>query len=460
MKISKLFALLLALTLVFTLAACGNNDDPSGSQQGTNAPLNREDDTSSTENQSGENNAVNPEDIDFAAIMAGNGVTDIVWGKQDEATKQAIIADAKKDGVDVSFGTDGSMTVVDTDGTTMVQKPDGTWVVKDADGGEGQLGGDWPDNEFTQLVPRPDMDIQYAGEDEGEFVVTFAGATLEQIKAYADKLRSAGFTLNEEVEEQEAMGMALYSFSACNADGYQVELMYTAEISALTIGVAEQPEDPGDSDDPDQPSGANFPAIPFEHETVGAMDNYLAIKSYSATVEQVRAFVQTLRDVGYTLNVEEQNQEVMGYVIYSFSAYNAGGYMVSIFFNSGSTTISLTYEGSVPEEPAPQWPAGLPVYQGGKGTDPKEDSVAIYGTTWEEMLAYIELLKQNGFSFMDFYNSGLTEEQMLSSLQQWCGTNGTIYVTVGYGYGDLGLGYGECGIVTILIYLQKPGTDW
>ena len=453
----KILLLLLSVVLVFSLVACGNEEtpDPSGSE---NPGVSQSGENN--EDQGGENSTVNPEDIDFAAIMAGNGATDVVWGKQDEATKQAIIADAKKDGVDVSFGADGSMTVVDTDGTTMVQKPDGTWVVKYEDGGEGQLGGDWPDNEFTQLVPRPDMDIQYAGEDEGEFVVTFAGATLEQIKAYADKLRGAGFTLDEEVEEQEAMGMALYSFSACNADGYQVELMYTAEISALTIGVAEQPEDPGDSDDPDQPSGANFPAIPFEHETVGAMDNYLAIKSYSATVEQVRAFVQTLRDVGYTLNVEEQNQEVMGYVIYSFSAYNAGGYMVSIFFNSGSTTISLTYEGSVPEEPTPQWPAGLPVYQGGKGTDPKEDSVAIYGTTWEEMLAYIELLKQNGFSFMDFYNSGLTEEQMLSSLQQWCGTNGTIYVTVGYGYGDLGLGYGECGIVTILIYLQKPGTDW
>ena len=43
MKLTKLLALLLALTLVFTLAACGNsnNNDPSGSQQGTNAPLNR-----------------------------------------------------------------------------------------------------------------------------------------------------------------------------------------------------------------------------------------------------------------------------------------------------------------------------------------------------------------------------------------------------------------------------------
>ena len=38
MKLTKLLALLLALTLVFTLAACGNsnNDDPSGNQQGTN----------------------------------------------------------------------------------------------------------------------------------------------------------------------------------------------------------------------------------------------------------------------------------------------------------------------------------------------------------------------------------------------------------------------------------------
>ena len=34
------------------------------------------------------------------------------------------------------------------------------------------------------------------------------------------------------------------------------------------------------------------------------------------------------------------------------------------------------------------------------------------------------------------------------------------YVEFSYNMGDLGLGYGEGGIVTILIYLQKPGTDW
>ena len=237
MKLTKLLALLLALTLVFTLAACGNgnNDDPSGSQQGTNAPLNREDDTSSTDNQGGENSTVNPEDIDFAAIMAGNGATDVVWGKQGEATKQAIIADAKKDGVDVSFGTDGSMTVVDTDGTTMVQKPDGAWVVKDADGGEGQIGGDWPDNEFTKLVPKPSFELYAAAVDGDTFSVLFTNATIEQLKAYADQVKAAGFNLNEELTDQNVMGMVIYTFSAENADGYSVEIFSASGSSGMRI---------------------------------------------------------------------------------------------------------------------------------------------------------------------------------------------------------------------------------
>ena len=235
MKFTKLFALLLALTLVFTLAACGNNDDPSGSQQGSNTPLNREDDTSSTDNQGGENSTVNPEDIDFASIMAGNGATDVVWGKQDEATKQAIIADAKKDGVDVSFGTDGSMTVVDTDGTTMVQKPDGTWVVKDDEGGEGQLGGDWPDNEFTKLIPKPDFELFAANTEADSFSVAFTSATVEQIRDYVTKVKAAGFNIDEEVEDQEMMGMVIYSFTAKNADGYTIEITSASGTSSITI---------------------------------------------------------------------------------------------------------------------------------------------------------------------------------------------------------------------------------
>ena len=241
MKLTKLFALLLALTLVFTLAACGNgnNDDPSGSQQGTNAPLNREDDTSSTNNQggtqSGNNAPSNVGNIDIGSITSGNGSTDTIYGQLDEASKQQIISDLAKDGYEASFGADGSMTIVDPDGTTMVQKPDGTWVVKDEDGGEGQIGGDWPDNEFTKLIPKPDFELFAANTETDSFSVAFMSATIEQIKDYAAKVKVAGFNINEEVEDQEVMGMVIYSFTAENADGYTVEITSANGTSSLSI---------------------------------------------------------------------------------------------------------------------------------------------------------------------------------------------------------------------------------
>ena len=237
MKLTKLLALLLALTLVFTLAACGNgnNDDPSGSQQGTNTPLNREDGTSSTDNQGGENNSSNAGNIDIGSIMSGNGSTDTIYGQLDEASKQQIISDLAKDGYKASFGADGSMTVVDPDGTTVVQKPDGTWVIKDEDGGEGQLGGDWPDNEFTKLIPKPDFELFGANTETDSFSAAFTSATIEQIKDYAAKVKAAGFNINEEVEDQEVMGMVIYSFSAENADGYTIEITSANGTSSITI---------------------------------------------------------------------------------------------------------------------------------------------------------------------------------------------------------------------------------
>ena len=238
----KLLALTLALIMVLALTACGNNDTP-----GNDDPLNRDPGTSQTDNQDGsqggENNpstqggtpSVDVGDIDFGSMMGGNGATDVVYSELDEATKQQIIDEAKKDGVDVSFGADGSMTVVDTDGTTVVQKPDGTWVVRDEDGGEGQIGGDWPDNEYTKIVPKPDFELYAASGDDTFFTVAFTNATIEGIRAYAEKLKAAGFNINEEVEDQEVMGMVIYSFTAENADGYTIEITSANGTSSITI---------------------------------------------------------------------------------------------------------------------------------------------------------------------------------------------------------------------------------
>ena len=199
----KFSILLLAMMMVFTLAACGGNDSPDPSGSGTGQQ--------GEQTQGGtENSSDTAPDIDFGSIMAGNGGTDTVWGQQDAATRQAILDAAKQDGYDASFGADGSLTIKDPEsGETYVQKPDGTWTYQDAEGGEAQLGGNWPDNEYTKLVPKPDFTLMGASVDSDGFTVAFTDATLEQMRDYAEKVKAKGFTIDPESEEQEVMGLSL-----------------------------------------------------------------------------------------------------------------------------------------------------------------------------------------------------------------------------------------------------------
>jgi len=230
----KLLALLLVVTLLLTLVACGNdnNDDPSGSQQGTNAPLNREDDTSSTDNQGDVNT---PANIDFNSILSGNGSTDVVWGKQDEATKQAIIDDAAKDGLTVTFGSDGSMTITESDGSVITQNPDGSWKYEDASGGEVEFGDDWPENEYTKKLPKPDFEISYTSVDDSGFTVVSESATVDELRTYVEKLKKAGFNVDPEVQDMEVYGIVVYTYWANNAAGDRVEVAYASGNSMITM---------------------------------------------------------------------------------------------------------------------------------------------------------------------------------------------------------------------------------
>ena len=219
----KILAFLLILIMVFSLAACGNKDDnPSG--DGENNPDN---------SHIGEDNN-NGGNTD--SLLAGIGSSTVIYSQMDEASKQQLVMEGKAEGIDISFGADGSTTFVDNeDGTVVVQKPDGSWVFNDAEGGEGQFGGNWPDNEYTRLLPAPGFEL-YASYVEGEsFVATFTSVTVEQIKAYVEQVKAAGFNVNETVEDQEIAGMVIYSFTAENANGYTVEIGYVNGTSSLTI---------------------------------------------------------------------------------------------------------------------------------------------------------------------------------------------------------------------------------
>ena len=231
----KILVLMLSLLLVFSLVACdsGDNPNPSGTNNNDD-PLNRDPGISQSGNQGGTQGGATSGDV--GSMISGIGSSTALYSDMDAASKQAFIAEGARQGLDISFGADGSTTIVDTtDGTTLIQKPDGNWVFSDGQGGEGQIGGNWPDNEYTKLVPKPSFEL-YAAVIEGEtFSVMFTNATIEQIKAYAEQVKAAGFNLNEELTDENVMGMVIYSFAAENADGYSVEVFSASGTTGLRI---------------------------------------------------------------------------------------------------------------------------------------------------------------------------------------------------------------------------------
>ena len=231
----KLIALLLALVMVFALAACDSGDDPNNDD-----PLNRDPGTSQNggENNNGTQGGTQggAASGDVGSMISGIGSSTALYSDMDAASKQAFIAEGARQGLDISFGADGSTTIVDTtDGTTLIQKPDGNWVFSDGQGGEGQIGGNWPDNEYTKLVPKPSFELYAAVIEDETFSVMFTNATIEQIKAYAEQVKAAGFNLNEELTDENVMGMVIYSFAAENADGYSVEVFSASGTTGLRI---------------------------------------------------------------------------------------------------------------------------------------------------------------------------------------------------------------------------------
>jgi len=77
------------------------------------------------------------------------------------------------------------------------------------------------------------------------------------------------------------------------------------------------------------------------------------------------------------------------------------------------------------------WPKSLRPYPGGSATAVASYRTEIRETDAEEMKAYIAMLKKDGYAFKDFYDFGLSEEDMLG-MDSWWGTDGEIYVSMSY----------------------------
>ena len=252
MKKRKCIPALLALAL--TLSACGGSPESTtsaggGSETATNAagtssgadePLTRKDtsdgekDTPLTREDAAEKESESsglPEGMDISQVMSA----DTIWADQDEEIKQALISDFKAQGMEISFGSDRTTKVVDKDGTVSVQNADGSWHFQSADGSEAQYGGDWPENEFTKLVPKPSFGVMAADTSDTEFNVLFSGADIDAVKAYAREVQKNGFSSGPKETDQDIQGTVVYTFEATNRNGYRVTVFSSAGTSGMTI---------------------------------------------------------------------------------------------------------------------------------------------------------------------------------------------------------------------------------
>lgn len=82
------------------------------------------------------------------------------------------------------------------------------------------------------------------------------------------------------------------------------------------------------------------------------------------------------------------------------------------------------------------WPKTLRAYPGGTATAVASYRTEITDTTLEEMLSWIEDLKKDGFAYQDFYDFGMTEEDMLG-MNGWWAYDGNTYLSVSFSEGKV-----------------------
>lgn len=226
----KRFLIMIAAALTVALCAgCGiiggdvnepsdDNENDSGYTDTNTGDESSSDDSSSDDSSSDDTgeNSISDEDIQDVINSYEEG-WDIDWSGYTEAEKAAIKAAAAAEGVNIEYINDGGIAYSDDEGTY-------------------QYGGEWPENEFTKLIPKPETgELFGASTTDTEFSVVLTGATIDEMKAYAEKVKAAGFTIDPEVVDEEAMGFAVYTYSASNSTGYYITVGTAMGINSITI---------------------------------------------------------------------------------------------------------------------------------------------------------------------------------------------------------------------------------
>jgi len=111
----------------------------------------------------------------------------------------------------------------------------------------------WPDNEFTRQLPKPDFTAAVAEETDDHYYAIYFNIDLDQYKAYLEQLKAAGFTegarerIGRETDPKtgdNANGpISAFDYRAKNADGYEVRFEFkggTMGQSMVTLDITKK----------------------------------------------------------------------------------------------------------------------------------------------------------------------------------------------------------------------------
>ena len=135
----------------------------------------------------------------------------------------------------VSCGGNAS-TKQDADGATATEQSEPQSTTS-------KSGDDWTSNEYLKQIPKPDFTIDSDDVDisDRQAFVRFS-ASKEQVTAYWEKVKEAGFTKNTMNSDGEDM-LGEYSFSASNETGYRVELTGNSSRNSGSLKIGKQRAD-------------------------------------------------------------------------------------------------------------------------------------------------------------------------------------------------------------------------
>lgn len=98
----------------------------------------------------------------------------------------------------------------------------------------------WPENEFTQQVPKPEFETTFSVPKGAELTIVCV-ATVDQLKDYVKELRKAGFKKNDSTTDEAALGVVVYKYAASNKVGYIVELNYSNTLGGMSTLTIKKP---------------------------------------------------------------------------------------------------------------------------------------------------------------------------------------------------------------------------